>query len=90
MEDIRRLSETYKSYNKASDELIEKLFLDEDAQRRVIRRGEHFNSLVYDLIVAVEERIWKLCMMQKSPLPTTCAAEPKKWIRFTFGAQVKP
>ena len=78
MEDIRSLAETYKSFSQASDKLIDKLHEDEEAQARVIRKGAHFKSLVEDLIVAVEERIWNLCMMQQSPLPTTCPMELKK------------
>ena len=90
MDDLRRLTETYISYKKASEELIEKLVEDEEAQTRVERKREHFNSLMEDLVDAVEERIWDLCTMQQSPLPTTCSEELRKWEKFSSGAQVKP
>ena len=60
-----RLYETYKAHAKASADLIEKLIDDEDAQLRAVRRANHFNSVVEDLLDLVEERIWDLCTMQQ-------------------------
>ena len=83
MEDVICLAETFKSYSEASDKLIQKLLNDEEAQARLAHKEEFIESLVTDLMKAIEKRIWDLCAMQQSPLP-------KEWENFNFGAQVKP
>ena len=83
MEDLRGLAERYESFNQASDELIDKLYEVEEVQAKVICKGEHFESLVEDLMKAVEERIWDLCKMQQSPLPITCSTELKNRGEYT-------
>ena len=68
--DMRVLLETFKSYNKVFDTLMDKLLHDEEALERLRRKGDHFTSILEDLTDDVELRVWNLCKVQQSPLPS--------------------
>ena len=89
--DMRVLLETFKSYNKVFDTLMDKLLHDEEALEHLRRKGDHFTSILEDLTDDVELRVWNLCKVQQSPLPSDRPEELQPHFqKFTSGVNLLP
>ena len=75
MDEMRKLPEVYKAYAKASFDLLDDL---EECDRATIK-AEHYTVLVDDIITELKERIWNLCLMFQSPLPSKIQEELAKY-----------
>ena len=78
MDEMRKLPEVYKAYAKASFDLLDDLE-DEEVCDRATIKAEHYTVLVDDIITELKERIWNLCLMFQSPLPSKIQEELAKY-----------
>ena len=90
MEDLRKLVETYRSYDTMAEEMVAMLDEDSEPYLKAFRKREHYNEVVMDVIDNIENRIWELCSVQQSPLPGQNAEELCRWRRHNNGVEPMP
>ena len=90
MDDLRKLTETYKSFDTCAEGLGNLLEYESEAYVRAIRKREHYNLLVEKTANAIENRIWELCSEQQTPLPSKHSEELSRWERHNSGDEILP
>ena len=90
MEDLHRLVETYRSYNKMGEEMVDMLEAESELFLKAYRKREHYNDVVMDVVDNVENQIWELCLVQQSRLPGQNSEELARWSKHNNGVDPMP
>ena len=90
MDDLRKLVETYRSYDTMAEEMVDMLEAESEPYQKAYRKREHYNNVVMDMVENVENRIWELCSVQQSPLPGQNSDELARWSKHNNGVVPMP
>ena len=88
--ELRKLTESYESYDDAAEEYWQLLEENSEAANRIFRKHMHFNQTIENVVKSVDGRIWDVCTLQQSPLPSTCPKELKRWQERVPNLVIKP
>ena len=88
--ELRKLCESYKSYDSLAEDYGELLEEDSEAANRIFRKRMHFNQTVENVVDAVDGRIWDVCTLQQSPLPSQAPEELNRWQARVPHLVIKP